>query len=1040
MKYKEEKITFDDIKVKSCALIQERCTYVILNRQSLNIPDSFKQIETSTIFTAPEISVASYSSLDYQGDSDDDFFSEWPTTSDSIQSQTHAYVEEKKALNDVRGFLVIAPAGSGKSILLDRLALWLASKVDHYLIDAQGNNSQVSEPDNYFEQWLNESKGFYIPEDVVGKVPLLLRCRDLFSENEGDLSSRIGKAIFKNSLGDINDVLHCLKNKREQVVILIDGLDELPKNISVKELDEAFFKLFGLKNESSSNDAPFFFVTARNTAIDRRKLALLKSMKFLAWVMEPLNKLSQDKRDSFIRHLACAWYKCQDETKEQAEEKAELLATTVMHDWDARFKNFLRSPLELILCLTLFMNMETFPTTEFELYSKYVDARLCWRNSTVRPGDLRLLLSYCAVKTAYYSEQGSFALNVSREEFQEWLEEAYDVLSTRIQKIWKRKQNFNTPQAASAHDLDELINVCGMLSCSNGRVAFEHRQLQDFLAENALVMHACPVDFMYQSLDKLYENKRKENALTDDWAELFKFLVQDSRFTDWDLKAVWRAIAASDALNHTYGETQIFCSILTDGRIAELPQREYLVPLLNTFCSRTINITQVDTFRRLATDIRYANVVNAINELYNKSDSYEYCFAVGCLDIFSDPLRASIIYLVQDASKPRRSLGANNIGEGFYGDASFVLPDQQMIIEAVNSGKNSFLIRVLHVLEMLFFFREINANDDSLKLANKFFDGGDPEINNIVSNIIKCSLERVAAGWCSDKETAEIARILSQLFECTACRAMLSKIVSEDSDLLGNLLCHLDSWMSHNTSEGESISTDVKRVIWFLSSLCLQEDFNDISIEYYDSLRKIVRCCYLESMDRLSAFLIPNLKVLGPELVREGISLKIIDDKAIQAAREFSTHDEGLAIFFKPLFDYLGMVCEFSNCDLENCPDVGAVLAGVDQVSPIKTGSFFQPDSEELRIAGASIISAAAFGVIKSPFVVRFIGNIFNCILNREGMLDGFSTSFIVPGETLSSLCGEDISLKFTSCEWYKKQKRIKFIMKAMCANPDGSE
>ncbi|MDJ1650246.1 MULTISPECIES: DUF1292 domain-containing protein [Gordonibacter] len=992
-------------------LVRERCTYVSVNKRALGIAENFKPIRTSDIFVTPQLIQTSIDFIRIPTKLDtvkrsqinvdelirriDARITELEAEEAAILSKAsyslhedtpavriHGRAKENEE-DDYLDFLptkenhfcnvvVTASAGSGKSILLDRLALWLARESTICEVDGALDSGS----DNQFKEWLNGFIG--TRETFDEKIPLLLRCRDIASKNYANenLPWQIAMAIFQCPANKSSKAIELLElSDPSQFVILVDGLDELPKNISVAHVYDALLALFGLE-ESDLGNRFSVFATTRDTAMDNETSEFLKRNEFQAFEVVALNKMNRKDRGKFVYSLARSWYICQCFPENEACEKAELLKTTIESDWTIRFRNFLRSPLELTLCLVLFSNVENLPSTEHALYSKYVNSRLRWRRGSTNADDLLLLLSYCASRTAYEAKKSSsFDLRIPKDQFLKWLETSYSILGTSLESF--RERGFKTREDAALHDLNELVNVHGVLSISDGMVSFEHRRLQVFLAENGLITGACPRGFSLKTYAGIYESKKKNDSLGDDWATLFAFFVQDSRVGDQALRETWDVISANaDPVDYTDQESEIFLAILMDGRIANAAQINHLESLLQVFCSRRIMSGQLDGYRKISTDGRYTGVIKAIEKLYREDSQYEYCFTVATLDIFG---------------ALRQSIGAN-VSEA----------EVARILRWPKTIDGPTIIRLLHRLEMLLFFRQVDQKQ--LEFSKYFFDDGSSDCNDAVRSIVTHSLKYFCT-TSSHKDSAEIARTLNDLSEIKTCRSMICDTVSSGAVPLFSLLSALERQIRERTNDAddcsESISIDVKRMLGLLASLsadeCLDDAFDSYSSEY---MTLHVKRHYIETM-RWAAEQV--FRYSSIESSREFADANNIDAMLSEA----ESLDMGLAVFLEPLKRACTSNKEKTN-KASSFPGLYAKVTIPDTVEYAlkQHESNFSVDIEDLRIAAASVLNAARFNIIIDPGALMIISKIFD-VMKRHSESDT-SDEFGYPGETLNILCNEN--------------------------------
>ena len=1026
MKNKEQQITFDEIKSASCDLIRQQCSYVSINAGALGGSDCIKPIETSVLFTAPQL-IETHIPLpegiiDIIIDKMDKHIAELKAELEAAQNEPRvlsinnpSYFKTSKGYlaydpdeidtliaeldaEDVEtprshNVLVIGQAGAGKSILLNRLALWLTDQVEEESV-TKPENLERDSSNQYFKEWLCDKEAI---QGFAGKVPLLLRCHNI-SVNKGsdDLVHQVVKEMFPTE--DEEELLSCLKQlDPTSFVVLIDGLDELPYGVTVDALFDAVLKLFGLDMNPLCELS--LFVTTRETAVANIVLAdtldnilpedyygiqldpeIRLGPGFGVYGIQPLNQMEPPQRGDFVYHLAYGWYFSQNISEGEAEKRATLLRDTVQADWQIRFQNFLRSPLELILCLYLFGSTESFPTTEHELYSRFICARLRWRSGWASPHDLFLLLAYCALMTAYYSgKSGRFELSVPKEKFLKWLEMGYRVLGSRIELI--RDRGFTSLAEAAKHDLNELITVHGILRASGDNISFEHRQLQVFLAERGLVQNVCPSLFP-QVYSEIYASKKEEGVLEGDWFKFFKFLVQDKDVFDSSLQAMWSAVAAADCEKYTKKESEVFLAILMDGRIAVPAQIKFLKPLLTAFCSVKLIPSQLDVYRKLATDSRYFNVVNSIENLYQSSGDYEYCFVAATFDIFSalqyaeEPDDTSYI-LPWNIFVPYEKLNATPSDE--KGTRWYELPKS----EEVDDKK---LDRALFRLEMLFFFREINGNNNFLEFANDFFDGGKEERNRGVDFVIKYALKRLCNS-AHDLQITNTIRILVQLLESHTCREMAYKAISNGEVSLSELLLAMQDRLrgcepgliNGETNKDKETTTNEIRL---LSALCFHEDFITVcSGNDFSALKGIVKDIYIATA-RIAA---------KAEFSRSDKYNK----EAIQAIVDACAFDEVLSAYLKPFL--IRCPCEGNERTQSQEASLNTELI----CSAIKESQYWcRLADEDAIFVAASMISAARLNLVDKQ-VLLLISEITAPPL-ESNEIDGGNHGFASPGETLA--------------------------------------
>ena len=994
---RKDACTRQSIGSLSKKIIAKTCSHVAVNKRALGIAERFEPIETSAIYTPPKIRRRLVGFVNYQpagtigNPNNADNHSR--ISIDELNEILDARIAEIEAENaassgesyslqgnglahhievpqsakqgargtkneaSARNILVFAPAGAGKSILLDRLAIYFAKCDDSDFSGPtlpQGSSKE-------FESWLDRSiEGI---RALSGKTPLLLRCRDLpfdFTEND-DLESQIVSAIFQRPASELTHISNQIRDAdASRFVVLVDGLDELPKSITPAHLHRTLVRMFS-QDIPAANNTPSVIMTSRETAIDDEARDFLKENRFEAFEVVPLNRMNQGDRGDFIYGLARAWYACQRLSAPEADQKARLLRSTIERDWDIRFRNFLRSPLELTLCLVLFSNVDNFPTTEHGLYSKYINARLSWRRSSATPTDLVLLLSFCAAKTAELSkEAGSFMASVKKATFTKWLEVAYSILGARLENIHER--GFDSPADAASHDLEELINVHGVLSHHGDSVSFEHRQLQVFLAENGLATGACPRSFSLQTYAETYTIKKESGILSEDWAALFAFFVQDSRIGDQALQEMWTAVSTNaDLLEYTDAESNIFLAILMDGRIADAAQSEHLEKLLQVFCCRHIKSSQLDAYRKLSTDRRYSTVVNAIEALYQNSDQYYYCFTVASFDIFA---------VLQGAKGP-----------------GITPEDAARILDLPESIDDHAMIRLLHRLEILFFFRTIKGG--KLYFSRYFFEGGSDECNDAIRLVLERSWEMMCLTSSRDN-IVEYARVLGPLSESAVCRRIICESAISTNAPLSSFITLIESLgKTKPLDEGGSagLALETKRMLWLLSSFSTNELFDKFFLGP-DSKRisSLVKQHYIESMRWMASQFVQNSSA---EISKKDVSSNVVLP-AFPSIREL---DEGLSAFIEVFRNGRKAADEKS--------ELRAIFEQINRLV------IFRPvDPEELRIAASSILNAARFDIISDPGVLLMASRIVETIKERFNVID--KTEFGSPGRTLEILCDEN--------------------------------
>lgn len=1000
--------------------INNRCSYVPINGAALGIAEEFHPVSIVDTFTRPHI-------IDVSKPLDDGFREKMkplikPSSlrakslirridqriaalqTESIKMRTDPYtphqadgaaqadgesdttslvelhpedVSEKNTRAQTAGtdrILIIAPAGSGKTAVIDRTALWLASRISDTVENEQGSSESDA-----FREWLNA----YISDaqDIEDRIPLLIRCRDLVSGklDESGLSLLIVAAIFKQPLKDCESLAESLKTcDPSRFALLIDGLDELPESVSPSLLIQESSKLFRAR-ETPSQANVIIFATTRammrgySGIEDAGIIELRRQEHFRILGIMQLNELPEELRDNFILTLARSWYRSQHLDNDTAVERSSLLLNAITRDWTSRYRYYLRSPLDLILLLVLFSNSASLPSSEHELYTRYVTSRLRWRHGLASADNLLLQLSYCAFRAADLpSDQGPFPRTLSEKSFLQWMEASYYDLGTRIENYTDR--GFKSIAAAARSDLDELIKVHGMLSCSNGEIAFEHNRLQAFFVENSLRAGACPRKARRVSYASIYSEKRKSGEFANGWSTVFSFFVQDPNAGSQALREIWEAVAnGPNSGEYTSEESEVCFAILADGRITSADPK-YLNALLEAFCSRTITSEQLDDYRELATGNRSIKVASTIRRLYESSGLRRYCFAAAALDIFK------VMEPYVDHDEVERAAS---------------------ILENLDPDQPTSSIRLLHRMEMLFFFRMVGEATTSY--STYYFDGGLDRCNDAALSVLENTLALLPS--CTADESEEIIRVMCLLSESKKCRELLAQAASSSRraspESVLKVLALQAAVESPESPEYEELPSRSSRALWLLSALTTQGVFDDLGLQEPDAktLRAYVKRSYMGAMRWAARIIFPPEDQQSQNAwdydLGEGIECLCSADVGMRAFLESACrHQLKCAVIKEDGSQPLDV-----KFDPDEFSDRMERL--IEQKGPLSS------DIEEIRIAAASILNAERFGIVDetvAPFARKIV-----LLIQQEYSLRADTQEFSYPGETISTLRDEDM-------------------------------
>lgn len=995
--------------------IKDRCSYIAVNRRALGVDDDFEPMETSVVFTMPqlqEISMPPYvqevivaidkrieelekeeepasppyigqplqeaaaPAADTEGREADDL-GKTVEENDVSTMATKKFVEvvtKNAREHEAKRFassghvdvLVVAPAGSGKSMLINRAALWLLERSP---LQTAGRKCPC-EQDRLFERWLDANP--WVKKCIDGKLPLLLRCRDVSPSGAGpcDLPRAVASAMFKCPDRELPEKMDALaKADPSKIVFLLDGLDELPLGTSAEDVYGALLSMTRPQGEGRFST----IATTRESVFDTRDRLFFREHRFEVFKIVPLNELSKERRGRFVFSFAQSWYAGQGLSQKEALLKARDLRDAIDEDWDLRFQSFLRTPLELVLLLALFGDVESIPATEYGLYSRYARTRLSWRHGSARSDDLLLLLSFCASKAASLAAGlERFSSSVPEGDFLRWLEIAYWSLGPRIDGIQER--GFETRSDAAMHDLDELVEVHGLLSRKDGRVCFEHSQLQVFFAENGLVSGACPRAFWRQSYAEIYAAKKRE-GLGDDWAKLFSFFVQDDRVGDRALRSVWRAVCdEADPRGCSDGESEVFSSILLDGRIAV--QKKSLEPLLEAFCDEYMTSNQIPTYRRISTDGRYSPVVEAIDEIYERGGEYRCCFAAASVDIFS---------IAKNSSR-------------------FGKPEINAIaaLERKVRGNAPTTTRLLHRLEILYFFSEIH--DEQLAFFGRLFDGRSDRCNEAVRDVVRKSLERFCAGGMQS-EMYEIVWAFGALAENKAVRRFVRESAASDVATAKRFIESIGRFLDGAECDAATCSGAEKAALSFLAAsipadAVLAVGFDNPAVKM---IKPYVKKHYLKSMRWMSEVIFGE-----SEETAWGETLGAFDVFR-DAFDGLLSRDEGLSVLLEQLMREWGRLPAENAARPEEERHPMPVLLDMEAcLHTIVNACLHRQDGRvpdinvhELRFSAAAALNAWTFNVIEEPHALMIVDELLREIAKCVPEAD---RGFPWPWETLESL------------------------------------
>lgn len=879
--------------------------------------------------------------------------------------------------------LVEAGAGFGKSMLLNRLALSLAPKPHH-------QRTSHGELIAAFEDTPLPISSLY------GKIPFLIRCRDFKYKAIGErpLCNLLLQEIFPEGEITQTHIPQSLQGESaNNYVILIDGLDELPTSIKAEELIEAIHSLFG----SSPNERSALSVVACSRPISEPLRAKLFENGFTFFRIKPLNAMSsRESRNRFIRELSRKWYEPDFECDSPIpEHRANSLCQSIESEWDLRFSNYLRSPLDLVLLLVLYSNAETLPATEHDLFMDYIHCRLHWRQGASSPDDLLLQLSYCASRAQ--SEEGTLGgYRFEKETLLDWICDSYGDLESRIADYEDR--GLESAAKAAALDLDDLINTHGILSeTPDGKIEFEHRIVQNFLCENAFALGAYRPEFASASYARTYAEKMANGTLNEDWGNIFRFFVQDPRIERKNLALFWQAmIQSANPSEISKQEGLIYLACLLDGRISESEQLSHLDSMLTTFASKHISSKQLDGYRKIAIEPQYKRVTDRIKSLYEASRANEqhlFGFVMATLCIFEFAFR-------EDDSLPMPIDHASRI---------------------VNLGITGLEdpIKTLQCLEILLFFRQIGKDSiPYLSFADYFFDNGNSACNKFVESALIAGVQNFNES-CSLGGARETARCISELLEDHTCKSFLLNALSADSDMLSAFFesfgKHFGSAIDKATrDDGDSdVSSkeDVMESYWLAILEIILEAKNDIrqlSHPYLDSIEYYVRKCYVESMRWAANTLFSDAsESAGTEPPEE----TAIDKAIVQNVRGM---DSGIEAFIdaakqKNPWAFSGM-SQAKLYSFRPSDDLRAVREAVERHADNVYPKSIELDN--LRKLAISFIVSVYLGHINTEGISLFVGKLIGTLQEKYHKQLSDKNKYGYPGESLKMVLQNEVFKK----------------------------
>ena len=272
------------------------------------------------------------------------------------------YSDKHSLSVDTKRVLAIANAGHGKTTLLKRIALFYCYVLMPELREKSEGTVSNSEEHNNF-------KKIYGLDDKKELIPCYIPLRK-YAGNTDSFEQFLCECI-EETLVDAqisctkDDVLEFLHSERNNLLLLIDGLDELSGVLS-----ESVLLLLG--QYLDENKRTNVMMTSRVAGITNRKiLELLRSMKFVGRSIAPLTdddaeaysiKLIEETQDGEV-------------TKNNLKKRLTQILSKSKYDF---LKEFMRTPLELLVILKQLANdslsldrYQLFHDMLFELFTSH---------------------------------------------------------------------------------------------------------------------------------------------------------------------------------------------------------------------------------------------------------------------------------------------------------------------------------------------------------------------------------------------------------------------------------------------------------------------------------------------------------------------------------------------------------------------------------------------------------------------------------------------------------------------------------------------
>jgi formylglycine-generating enzyme required for sulfatase activity/energy-coupling factor transporter ATP-binding protein EcfA2 len=377
-------------------------------------------------------------------------------------------VPVSKAIRNTKRLVLLGETGSGKSTVLRYLAYQLAEDVLEQIDKWPDWEDKESDSAVLIPIFCPLAKvaTFLIQYAGDGEKALWTLLSDTFDDVRG---SRIE---LRNHLKDML--------RRGQVILLFDGLDELPAGG-----DNPREKVSHAIRSLASGDAAKspIVITSRTKPYYASEIWQMPAAE--GWQVQLIAPLSSEQ----MRHFIQQWYRELGSTLDDSEERAEQLIAALSKATGLRLQELVESPLLLTMLVILHYNCNELPTDRVEVYERFVELLLDLWEPRRTPGVIREgLLARLAIP--------GLKLEQLREELHKLALQAQEepptgdgrgmldryMLTGRLLEFFSRLR-CPDPLVKVNVFIDGLVQEAGLLEVTaDDRYAFIHLTFQEYLA------------------------------------------------------------------------------------------------------------------------------------------------------------------------------------------------------------------------------------------------------------------------------------------------------------------------------------------------------------------------------------------------------------------------------------------------------------------------------------------------------------------------------------------------------------------------------